>query len=223
MALAAISMTPARPKPAGAIAGLTTCLRLAAGVLSVGVALVSYRYVARVGPIPPNIAQNRFFLPWIILHAGAAATALLCGPVQLLMPQQRHRPVVHRWLGRVYVAGCLVGGGSGLVLAAGVSTGTATQAGFACLAVLWITVTLQGWRSARARRWADHERWMVRSFALTFAAVTLRLYLPIALAFGFEFGSAYLAIAWLCWVPNAIAAEIYLKRKPQKTMQSSPR
>jgi uncharacterized membrane protein len=200
-------------KPARAIAGLTTCLRLAAGVLSVGVALVSYRYVARVGPIPPNIAQNRFFLPWIILHAGAAATALLCGPVQLLMPQQRHRPVVHRWLGRVYVAGCLVGGGSGLVLAAGVSTGTATQAGFACLAVLWITVTLRGWCSARARRWADHERWMVRSFALTFAAVTLRLYLPIALGFGFEFGSAYRAIAWLCWVPNAIAAEFYLKRQ----------
>ena len=42
---------------------------------------------------------------------------------------------------------------------------------------------------------------MVRSFALTFAAVTLRLYLPIAVfAFGFEFNSAYSAIAWLAWV-----------------------
>jgi len=221
MAVAAISTMPARPKRARVIAGLGTCLLLAAGVLSVGVALVSYRYVARLGPIPPNIAQNRFLLPWIILHAGAAATALLCGPVQLLKPLRRHRPAIHRWVGRVYVAGCLVGGGSGIVLAAGVSTGPTAQAGFASLGVLWIIVTAQGWRSARAQRWADHERWMVRSFALTFAAVTLRLYLPIAVfGFGFEFNSAYTAISWLAWVPNAIAAELYLKRQrsPQRAL-----
>jgi uncharacterized membrane protein len=152
MAVAAISAMPARPKRARMIAGLCRCLLLAAGVLSVAVALVSYRYVAGVGPIPPNIAQNRFLLPWIIFHPGATATALLCGPVQLLKPLRRHRPAVHRRLGRVYVAGCLVGCGSGIVLAAGVSTGPTAQAGFACLGVLWISVTAQGWRSARARR-----------------------------------------------------------------------
>ena len=172
------------------------------------------RGLACVGPIPPNIAQNRFLLPWIIFHAGAAATALLCGPVQLLKPLRRHRPAVHRWLGRVYLAGCMVGGGSGIALAAGVSTGSTAQVGFACLGVLWITVTAQGWHSARVRRWADHERWMVRSFALTCAAVTLRLHIPIAaFGFGFEFNSAYRAISWLAWVPNAIAAELYLKRR----------
>jgi len=201
-------------------AGLNTRMRLAAALLSVAVALVSYRYVAQGGPMPQNVAHNRFVQPWIIIHAGAAATALLSGPLHLLQTLRQHRPRAHRWVGRVYVAGCLVGGGSGLVLAAGVSEGPVAQAGFACLGVLWITVTVQGWRSARARRWADHRRWMVRSFALTFAAVTLRLYIPIALALGLDFSSAYRAIAWLAWVPNAIATKFYLNR--QRAPLSSP-
>ena len=55
-----------------------------------------------------------------------------------------------------------------------------------------------------------HERWMIRSFSLTFAAVTLRLYIPIGMIAGFPFNQAYVAIAWLCWVPNLMAAELFL-------------
>jgi hypothetical protein len=43
---------------------------------------------------------------------------------------------------------------------------------------------------------------MVRNFALTFAAVTLRLYLPAWMIAGVAFDVAYPLIAWLCWVPN---------------------
>jgi uncharacterized membrane protein len=209
----AINPSPSRQTRAKATAGLYTCLQFGAVLLSVGVALVSYRYVARLGPIPPNVTQNRFLLPWIILHAGAAATALLSGAIQVLRLQWRRRPWVHRWLGRAYVAGCLVGGASGLALAAGVSTGPLAEAGFSALGVLWITVIAQGWRSVRARRWADHRRWMIRSFALTFAAVTLRLYIPVALALGLDFSVSYPAVAWLAWVPNAILAEFCVKRQ----------
>jgi len=76
--------------------GLQTWLRFGAAVLSVGVALVSYRYVLHLGPMPSNIARNRFVHPWIILHAGAAATALLSGAIQVVSPQWRNRPRVHR-------------------------------------------------------------------------------------------------------------------------------
>jgi hypothetical protein len=51
---------------------------------------------------------------------------------------------------------------------------------------------------------------MIRSFALTFAAVTLRLYIPASEALGLAFEPAYLAIAFLCWVPNLAAAELDL-------------
>jgi len=48
--------------------------------------------------------------------------------------------------------------------------------------------------------------------ALTFAAVTLRLYLPVlGGTLGFETG--YPIVAWLCWVPNLIVAEWILRRR----------
>ncbi|MGK2228886.1 MAG: hypothetical protein ACI9GK_002728 [Devosia sp.] len=39
---------------------------------------------------------------------------------------------------------------------------------------------------------------MTRSIALTLAAVTLRLYLPIPLLFELNYSATYTAIAWLC-------------------------
>ena len=54
---------------------------------------------------------------------------------------------------------------------------------------------------------------MVRSFALTFAAVTLRLYLGVSGASGVPFAVAYPLIAWACWVPNLVVAELWLRRQ----------
>ncbi|MEQ1730362.1 MAG: DUF2306 domain-containing protein [Vicinamibacterales bacterium] len=48
---------------------------------------------------------------------------------------------------------------------------------------------------------------MIRSFALTYAAVTLRLYVPLSMAAGVPFDVAYPVIAWACWVPNLLVAE----------------
>ena len=55
---------------------------------------------------------------------------------------------------------------------------------------------------------------MVRNFSLTFAAVTLRLYLPSTVVLGIAFENAYPFVAWLCWVPNLVVAEFLFKRMP---------
>jgi hypothetical protein len=54
---------------------------------------------------------------------------------------------------------------------------------------------------------------MVRNFSLTFAAVTLRLYIPASALAGVEFSVAYPIIAWLCWVPNILWAEWRYNRR----------
>ena len=46
------------------------------------------------------------------------------------------------------------------------------------------------------------------------SAVALRLYLPSAMAARIPFELAYPAIAWLCWIPNLLAAEWLLRRTP---------
>ena len=52
---------------------------------------------------------------------------------------------------------------------------------------------------------------MMRSFALTLAAVTLRLYLPISVVMGFTYAQAYPVISFLAWVPNLIIIEIAIR------------
>jgi len=177
---------------------------------SLFIAGFSYRYLAPHPLIPPNIGTNLMVTPWIFVHAGAASTALLIGPFQFVARLRTARPKVHRWMGRTYVVACLVGGVSGLFLAAGCTAGPIAQVGFGLLAVCWLTANVQAWRLALAGRYAEHRRWMVRSFAMTFAAVTLRLYLPIAPILGYDFMPAYVAISWFCWVPNLMVAELYL-------------
>jgi uncharacterized membrane protein len=185
--------------------------------LSVLVALVSYRYLAKSGPVPANVLGNRFFDPWVIVHAGAAATALLFGVVQFSAEVRKRWPRLHRLGGRIYVVGCVLGGVSALVLSAGVSTGPWAVLGFGLPGAIWIYVTLQGWLAACARDFASHRIWMIRSYALTFAAVTLRVYIPVSQMVGVDFNAAYPVIAWLAWVPNLIAAEFHIRRRMRAT------
>ncbi|MDB5471434.1 MAG: hypothetical protein JWR84_2994 [Caulobacter sp.] len=183
-----------------------------AGLLSLLVAVFSYRYLAGVGPLAPNVLANTFAAPWLIVHVAGAATALLIGSFQFIGPLRRRVPVAHRWTGRVYAVGCLVGGVGGLMLAPGSTAGPVAAAGFAVLAMFWLTTTTLGWRTAVARDFVAHRRWMIRSWALTLAAVTLRLYMVGTPLIPVDPVDGYRAIAWLCWVPNLLIAELYLRR-----------
>ena len=182
-------------------------------LLSAGIALFSYRYLLHVGIVPPQIAANRHVSPWLVIHVAGAATGLLLGPAQFLPGLRARHRRVHRWIGRTYAVSCIVGGVAGLVLALGATTGLISTAGFGLLAVLWMITTALAWRHALKRDFIEHRRWMIRSFALTLAAVTLRLYLPISMLLPFLSEEAYRAISFLCWVPNLIVAELYLARR----------
>lgn len=184
-----------------------------AAFLSVGVAIFSYRLLAPGMPfVSPDIAGNLFARPWLVLHAGGAATALLVGMFQFL-PAVRRVATLHRWLGRTYATGCLVGGAAGLVMAFGTTAGPFAGLGFGLLAVCWIYATTQAWRFARAGRFDEHRRWMIRSFAMTFGAVTLRLYLPMGQALGMSFMEIYRLTAWISWIPNLVLLELWMRRR----------
>ena len=180
-------------------------------ITSVMIALISYRYFVPTIPIPSNISGNAMARPWLWVHAGLGATSLLLGPWQF-MPRLRARwPRVHRWIGRIYVFSAIVGGRAGLLLASGTTAGPIARAGFGLLAIVSVGIAANGLRLALIGRYAEHREWMVRSFALIFGAVLLRVYLPAAQAMGFEFMTAYRAISWLAWVPNLVVAELYLR------------
>ena len=60
-------------------------------------------------------------------------------------------------------------------------------------------------------RTAEVVSGMVRNYAATFGAVTLRLWLAGLTVAGFDFLRAYQIVAWLSWIPNLLVAECWLR------------
>ncbi|UWX03630.1 hypothetical protein H1235_12080 [Pseudoxanthomonas sp. NC8] len=48
--------------------------------------------------------------------------------------------------------------------------------------------------------------------------MTLRIYLPASLVAGIPFTVAYPVIAWLCWVPNPVLAQLFLRSRRARGM-----
>ena len=170
--------------------------------------------------------ENPMLTPWgLRVHIAASGIAMILGAFQFLKVLRQKAPKVHRWTGRFYVAACVVGGMAGGTIALYSTAGPIAGWGFFMLAILWTPFTLLAWTSAMRRDFVAHERWMIRSFALTFAAVTLRLYLPVVGILDLDFLPAYRIIAWAAWVPNLIVAELWIasRRRPGRPSKEPKR
>jgi hypothetical protein len=215
----AANAAPAAPRWLGALGwGLMA-------FLSLGIAAYGISYLAGA-QAPPVVEDNGMGMRVLMIHAGASGIALLLGPLQFLEPIRRRARGVHRWIGRTYIVACMVGGISGGLLAPFTAAGPIAASGFLMLALLWLWVNALGWRAAALKRnYDEHKNWMVRSFALTFAAVTLRLYLIPSQIAGMDFVSAYQWIAWLAWVPNIAIAEWWIasRRRARLVQQGTAR
>ena len=153
----------------------------------------------------------------IYCHIFASGVALLLGPFQFLTRLRQKWPQLHRWIGRIYLGvGVLIGGSAGLYMSQYAFGGLIARSGFALLGVLWL---YSGWKALAAIRRGDifeHQQWMVRNFALTFAGVTLRLWLAASFIAQIRFEDSYHYIAWLCWVPNLIVAQAQITMAERK-------
>jgi len=174
-----------------------------------------------VGLAPHYSTLPEFFHAVLYVHIGGACLALLLGPLQFATALRARFTRVHRWTGRVYIAAVLVAGTAGLILAPVSEAGFVGFFGFGGLAVIWLVSAVAAYRTARAGDFRAHRAWMIRNFAMTYAAVTLRLWLGILvavhLAFGLEgsqaFTNAYAAVPFLAWLPNLVIAEIMIARR----------
>jgi uncharacterized membrane protein len=203
--------------------GFAALIALSLGV--VGYAIAAYGLLPLGAAVHPDmrVTFESHNTLGIYGHVFASAFALALGPFQFWARLRSSRPDLHRWSGRLYLGvGVLVGGLAGLFVAFNAFGGPVARAGFACLAAVWLFSGFRAYQAIRSRDVVSHRRWMVRNFSLTFAAVTLRFWLPGMVISGVSMSVAYPVVAWLCWVPNLIVAELLFNRMHNGGTQPTP-
>ncbi|MFD2371625.1 DUF2306 domain-containing protein [Brevibacillus sp. GCM10020057] len=171
----------------------------------------------KAGLVSFKLRSSDFHLePWIYIlyiHIVTGVLALVIGPFNLfrspLHEKTRRR---HRLMGYVYVGAITVSGLVNLYLSCFATGGWVAGLGFAMLDICWMLTTWYSVLLISRNDMQGHRRWMLRSYALTFAAVTLRLWLPILLLlFGGDFILAYQIVSWLCWMGNLLVIEAVIR------------
>ena len=185
---------------------------LLASVGVTGYGLYAYFLLEPGTTVHPAMKATYAEHPWrILLHVGFSAIALLVGPFQFF-PALRRRVKLHRVLGFIYFGSVLVGGVAGFFTSLIAFGGIVSHVGFGLLSVVWLWSGWAALQAIKARDFKNHELWALRCFALTFAAVTLRIQLGSFFAAGWEFEAFYPLLAWSCWVPNLIFVEWVMRR-----------
>jgi uncharacterized membrane protein len=148
------------------------------------------------------------------LHIFPALLVLAAGVTQFSGKILKKTPAVHRWMGRLYAFSILgVCGPAGLVMAFYANGGWLTKASFITLSLLWWWATWKAYRAIRTGKIKEHGAWMIRSYALTLSAISLRI-MQFGLASYSNISSelAYEIVAWPSWIVNLLLAELILNR-----------
>jgi uncharacterized membrane protein len=148
------------------------------------------------------------------IHVYASIWVLLAGFTQFSRRIQRNRPKLHRAMGYIYVTNVLlITGPAGLLMGFYANGGISSRIAFVTLALLWIFFTAMALIKARQKDFKAHRRYMIRSYALTLSALTLRAWkFGITNSFELPPMDVYRTVAWLGFVPNIIVAELIIKR-----------
>jgi uncharacterized membrane protein len=159
-----------------------------------------------------ELFNNIFWNLAFYIHIVLGGLALLIGWTQFSPKIRTKKLTIHRQIGKVYVISSLLSALTSLYIAFYATGGLITSLGFICLGIIWFYTTLTAYLHIKKGRIANHEKMMIYSYASCFAAVTLRIWLPLLIILFNDFTSAYRIVAWLCWIPNLLIALLIVKR-----------
>lgn len=181
-------------------------------VVALSIPIGIYAYMFQIGVAGADEFHLRFAQTPLRagLHILFGGTVLVIGGFQFIPALRNNYRRVHRWIGRLYLLCVLAGGTAGFALSFQAEGGLVGRFGFGCLAIVWLYTGWQAWRAIRRRDIATHRIWMMRNYALAFAAVTLRIQLGIFGIFDVPFEAGYPVTAWLSWIPNLLIVEWFL-------------
>jgi hypothetical protein len=185
-------------------------------------------------PPPEGLA---FYFPLLVAHVMFGSIAILTCGMQIWPWFRGRYPVAHRWIGRVYVfCGVIPASLSALVIGALSPFGPVARASNVLLASVWLACTITGYRMVRQRRYVEHRRWMIRSFALTASIITNRVwgvlfFVGLSPALQTTYGGNETALmrdiagmtTWLGWTVPLLIAQWWLDRGDPATRRARNR
>lgn len=176
--------------------------------LAIGENVAFLRIKRSVRDIP--IWQFAFYI-----HVFTSTFLLLAGFTQFSQSFLKNYRQWHRWIGKSYVFIILfLSGPSGFVMSIVANGGITSRIAFTLLTFSWVFTTAKAWQTALRKNFKAHEEWMIRSFALTLSALTLRAWKYLIVMFvTLPPMDLYRLVAWLGWIPNLIFAEWLIRRR----------
>ncbi len=155
--------------------------------------------------------------PWrwaFFIHVYCSLFVLFAGFTQFSQKLRAANPSFHRMMGYLYVLNILlVTGPASLVMGVFANGGISSRIAFVLLSLLWMYFTLRAIIAARNQQFDAHQKFMIRSYALTLSAITLRIWkFGISNTLTIPPLDTYRIVAWLSWTLNLIFAEYYIRK-----------
>lgn len=154
------------------------------------------------------------YLPIFYVHVYTAIFALLAGFTQFNNALLAKYKKLHSTIGYLYfISVVFLAAPSGIFIGYYANGGLYAQISFILLGILWLIFTVKAIEFIKNGDIKKHRQFMLRSFALAFSAITLRLW-KVILVYLFHPApmDVYQIIAWLGWIPNLLIVE-YIIRK----------
>jgi hypothetical protein len=152
------------------------------------------------------------------IHVYSAIFSLLAGFTQFNSKLLKNYPVIHKTIGKLYVFAVLfLAAPSGFFIGLFANGGFYSKVSFLTLSLLWFYFTLKGFLMVKSKIINLHKKFMLRSFALAFSAITLRLW-KVILVYLFQPSpmDLYQIVSWLGWIPNLLLIELYIFKQKNK-------
>jgi uncharacterized membrane protein len=187
-------------------------------LLRITLEYIPIRYDVAFLMIKQHVIGIRHWRIAFFVHVFTSMFVLCAGFTQFSKTILKRYPRLHRIMGYIYVVDILlITGPASLIMSFYANGGFYSQLAFVLLAVLWWYCTLIALLKVRRRDIQAHRAFMIRSYALTLSAVTLRAWkfaiMHIAHPHPME---VYRAVAWLGWTVNIVIAELIIYRRMKK-------
>lgn len=148
-------------------------------------------------------------------HISSSLLVLFFGIFQFIPVLLKTTPKLHRSIGKAYIMLVLfISAPSGFIMALYANGGICAKVSFILISILWFAFTFQAYLKIKNQKIQAHTAYMIRSYALTLSAITLRTYVVILPQFFIlHSNEMYALISWLSWIPNLIIAEILIRKR----------